>query len=200
MVHFTGLLENARHPVAGLLCRWTFVGGPLSGDPCKNWLPARTLFLQGSSHRGPATGVQQEGPATGWRAFSSKPVKWTIGRFYWLTRRTRPFLQLWRRGSDFLYTKNSAMGRSDCLYPKNSARPSWGAMRQKMAIFKVRNSVCRVQIFPGAFISYSPRGLRIVSGGAWGDNRGAMRQKMAIFKERISVCRDAKISRSFNEK
>ena len=31
MVHFTGLLENARHPVAG----------PLLGDPCKNWLPAR---------------------------------------------------------------------------------------------------------------------------------------------------------------
>ena len=26
MVHFTGLLENARHPV----------GGPLWGDPCKN--------------------------------------------------------------------------------------------------------------------------------------------------------------------
>ena len=40
MVHFTGLLENARHPVAGLLsldpCRGTPVGGPLWGDPCKN--------------------------------------------------------------------------------------------------------------------------------------------------------------------
>ena len=107
---------------------------------------------QGSSRR-----VQQEGPATGWRAFSSKPVKWTIGRFYWLTRRTRPFLQLWRHGSDFLYTKNSAMGRSDCIYTKNSARPSWGAMRQKMAIFKGRNSVCRVQIFSGAFILHSER-------------------------------------------
>ena len=95
--------------------------------------------------------------------------------------------------SDFIYTKNSAIGRSDCIYTKNSARPSWGAMRQKMAIFKVRNSVCRVQIFPGAFISYSPRGLRIVSGGAWGDNRGTMRQKMTIFKVGNSVCRDAKI-------
>ena len=35
MVHFTGLLENARHPPAGLWC-WTLVL-----DPCKNWLPAR---------------------------------------------------------------------------------------------------------------------------------------------------------------
>ena len=35
MVHFTGLLENARHPVAGP-CRGTLVG-----DPCKNCLPAR---------------------------------------------------------------------------------------------------------------------------------------------------------------
>ena len=35
MVHFTGLLENARHPVAGP-CR-----GTLLGDPCKNGLPAR---------------------------------------------------------------------------------------------------------------------------------------------------------------
>ena len=35
MVHFTGLLENARPPPAGP-CRWT-----LSGDPCKNCLPAR---------------------------------------------------------------------------------------------------------------------------------------------------------------
>ena len=31
MIHFTSLLENARHPVAG----------PLLLDPCKNWLPAR---------------------------------------------------------------------------------------------------------------------------------------------------------------
>ena len=31
MVHFTGLLENARHPVAGLLC-----GGSPGGGPCKN--------------------------------------------------------------------------------------------------------------------------------------------------------------------
>ena len=50
-----------------------------------------------------------------------------------------------------------------------------------------------VQIFPGAFISYSPRGLRIVSGGAWGDNRGTMRQKMTIFKGGNSFCRDAKM-------
>ena len=35
MVHFTGLLENARHPPGGP-CR-----GTLLGDPCKNWLPAR---------------------------------------------------------------------------------------------------------------------------------------------------------------
>ena len=35
MVHFTGLLENARHPVAGP-CR-----GTLLLDPCKNGLPAR---------------------------------------------------------------------------------------------------------------------------------------------------------------
>ena len=31
MVHFTGLLENARHP-----CGWTPGAGPLVGDPCKN--------------------------------------------------------------------------------------------------------------------------------------------------------------------
>ena len=31
MVHFTGLLENARHPVAGLL-----LGEPHVGGPCKN--------------------------------------------------------------------------------------------------------------------------------------------------------------------
>ena len=98
---------------------------------------------QGSSTRGPATGV----PRQGWRAFSSKPVKSTIGRFYWLTRRTRSSMQLRRHGSDFTYTKNSAMGRSDCIYTKNSARPSWGAMRQKMAIFKEGNSVWRVQMF-----------------------------------------------------
>ena len=35
MVHFTGLLENARHPVGGP-CR-----GTLLGDPCKNWVRAR---------------------------------------------------------------------------------------------------------------------------------------------------------------
>ena len=34
MVHFTGLLENARHPPAGPCC-WTLVG-----DLCKNRLPA----------------------------------------------------------------------------------------------------------------------------------------------------------------
>ena len=94
------------------------------------------------------TEVPQQGPATGWRAFSSKPVKWTIGRFYWLTRRTRSSIQLWRHGSDFTYTKNSAMGRSDCIYTKNSARPEQlGAMRQKMAIFKQGNSVWRVHFF-----------------------------------------------------
>ena len=69
------------------------------------------------------TGVPRQGPPTGWRAFSSKPVKSIIGRFYWLTRRTRSSMQLWRHGSDFIYTKNSAMGRSDCIYTKNSARP-----------------------------------------------------------------------------
>ena len=34
---------------------------------------------------------------------------------------------------------------------------------------------------------------RIVSGGAWGDNRGTMRQKMTIFKGGNSFCRDAKM-------
>ena len=143
--------------------------------PAQPRIPAGRRFLQRSSDR-----VPRQGPATGWRAFSSKPVKWTIGRFYWLTRRTRSFLQLWRHGSDFIYTKNSAMGRSDCIYTKNSARPrsdpdrkiygpdrkiyspdrkiyspdrkicgpeQLGAMRQKMAIFKEGNSVCRVHFF-----------------------------------------------------
>ena len=35
MVHFTGLLENARHPVAGPLSLDP-VAGPLLLDPCKN--------------------------------------------------------------------------------------------------------------------------------------------------------------------
>ena len=65
--------------------------------------------------------MPQQGAPTGWRAFSSKPVKSIIGRFYWLTRRTRSSMQLWRHGSDFIYTKNSAIGRSDCIYTKNSA-------------------------------------------------------------------------------
>ena len=123
--------------------------------------PGREPVFTGVQRQGPPAGssrrVQHQGPATGWRAFSSKPVKWTIGRFYWLTRRTRSFLQLWRHGSDFLYTKNSAMGRSDCIYIKNSARPRShfiytkncrqcihrGTMRQKIAIFKKGNSFCR---------------------------------------------------------
>ena len=67
------------------------------------------------------TEVPRQGAPTGWRAFSSKPVKSIIGRFYWLTRRTRSSMQLWRHGSDFIYTKNSAIGRSDCIYTKNSA-------------------------------------------------------------------------------
>ena len=67
--------------------------------------------------------VPRQGAPTGCCGFSSKPIKWTIGRFYWLTRRTRSSIQLWRHGSDFTYTKNSAMGRSDCIYTKNSARP-----------------------------------------------------------------------------
>ena len=89
--------------------------------------PGPDPVFTGSPDMGsPDMGSPNKSPPTGWRAFSSKPVKWTIGRFYCLTRRTRPFLQLWRHGSDFLYTKNSAMGRSDCIYTKNSARPSWG--------------------------------------------------------------------------
>ena len=59
-----------------------------------------------------------------------------------------------------------------------SHRNSWGAMRQKMAIFKEGNSVCR-ELFSGAFILYSERNEQL----------GAMRQKMAISKERNSVCR-----------
>ena len=43
-------------------------------------------------------------------------------------------------------------------------------------------------------------GLRIVSGGAWGDNRGTMRQKMTIFKVGNSFCRDAKIGGRFDRK
>ena len=57
-------------------------------------------------------------------------------------------------GDDATENDNFQSGKQRLQGPKIS-RPSWGAMRQKMAIFKVRNSVCRVQIFPGAFISYS---------------------------------------------
>ena len=46
MVHFTGLLENARHPVGGP-CR-----GTLLGDPCKNCLPARIGGWPGSATGG----------------------------------------------------------------------------------------------------------------------------------------------------
>ena len=35
MVHFTGLLENARHPVGGLLWLEPQWLEPQSGDPCK---------------------------------------------------------------------------------------------------------------------------------------------------------------------
>ena len=115
--------------------------------------PGREPVFTGVQHQG----SPNRGPAGGWRAFSSKPVKWTIRRFYWLTRRTRPFLQLWRHGSDFLYTKNFAMGRSDCIYFSTQRIPRgrdrifptqrMGAMRQKMAIFKEGNSVCRVPFF-----------------------------------------------------
>ena len=67
--------------------------------------------------------------------------KSTIGRFYWLTRRTRPGLQLWRNGSDFIYTKNSARPGSGFYLHKEEVE----AMRSKIANFKVDNSVCRVQ-------------------------------------------------------
>ena len=153
--------------------------------------PGREPVFTGVPQEGPPGGsprrVPQEGPATGWRAFSSKPVKWTIRRFYWLTRRTRPFFQLWRRGSDFLYTKNSAMGRSDCIYTKNSARPSWGTMRQKMTIFKGGNSVCR----GSKNFSRSFHFIFLMK------NRGKMQQKMSIFKGGNSVCRVQKFQAQF---
>ena len=136
--------------------------------PAQSRIPAGRRFLQRSSDR-----VPRQGPATGWRAFPSKPVKWTIGRFYWLTRRTRSFLQLRRHGSDFLYTKNSAMGRSDCIYTKNSARPSWGAMRQKMAIFKEGNSVCRGKKIQGPTSAGVVDEYMKFSGGDLVENRGA---------------------------
>ena len=110
------------------------------------------------------TGVQPQGPATGRRAFSSKPVKWTIGRFYWLTRRTRSFLQLWRHGSDFIYTKNSAIGRSDCIYTKNSARPrsdfpytKSGGDASENGNFQRRKQRLQGPFFSGALILYSER-------------------------------------------
>ena len=45
-------------------------------------------------------------------------------------------------------------------------------MRQKMAVFKERNSVCRGYNFFQGLGDPSGGGLRIVSGGAWGDNKG----------------------------
>ena len=94
----------------------------------------------GSPHRGILC-VEKIGSAAPelqeWPGAPSKPVKWTIGRFYWLTRRTRSFLQLWRHGSDFPYTKNSAMGRSDCIYTKNSARPRSDFLYTKNFIRKI---------------------------------------------------------------
>ena len=44
MVHFTGLLENARHPVGGPSC-WTLV----LLDLCKNRLPARIRGWAGTA-------------------------------------------------------------------------------------------------------------------------------------------------------
>ena len=52
-------------------------------------------------------------------------------------------------------------------------------MRQKMAIFKGGNSVCRVQKCFQELSFYSERNEQL----------GAMRQKMAIFKEGNSVSR-----------
>ena len=46
MVHFTGLLENARHPVAGPC--W----GTLGLDLCKNRLPARIRGCAGTATGG----------------------------------------------------------------------------------------------------------------------------------------------------
>ena len=57
-------------------------------------------------------------PMWGIAGKSAGPPKWAGKKFH-----TLPLLQLWRHGSDFIYTKNSAMGRSDCIYTKNSARP-----------------------------------------------------------------------------
>ena len=114
-------------------------------------------------------------PMWGIAGQSAGPPKWA-----WKKPDRRPLFQLWRHGSDFIYTKNSAMGRSGCIYTTNSARPrsdpdrkiygpdrkiyspdrkiyspdrkicgpeQLGAMRQKMAIFKQGNSVCRVHFF-----------------------------------------------------
>ena len=142
----------------GCVCEmWTTWICPPVAVPGQPPIRAGSQFLQGSPTRGPATGVQQEGPPTGWRAFSSKPVKWTIGRFYWLTRRTRSSMQLWGHGSDFTYTKNSAMGRSDCIYTKNSARPRWdfpytknGGEASENGDFQRRKQRLQGPIFTGA--------------------------------------------------
>ena len=81
--------------------------------------------------------------------------------------------------------------------PKNFAAELGGDASENGDFQSEKQRLQGVQIFPGAFISYSPRGLRIVSGGAWGDNRGTMRQKMTIFKGENSVCRGPK---NFKEK
>ena len=114
----------------------------------------------------------QEVPRQGWRAFSSKPVKWTIRRFYWLTRRARPFLQLWRHGSDFLYTKNSAMGRSDGIYPKNSARPG------SDFLYPLQTQFCAAEIgFPFSF-THTTLAQKMYSSGFF-DSASSARKMMS---------------------
>ena len=86
-----------------------------------------------------------------------------------------------RSGDPIVSTQRIPRGR-DRIFPTQRM----GAMRQKMAIFKEGNSVCRVHFFQE--LSFYIQKEKI---------RGTMRQKMTIVKEGNSVCSDAKFKFHF---
>ena len=84
-------------------------------------------------------------PMWGIAGKSAGPPKWAGKK-----SDTRPGLQLWRHGSDFIYTKNFARPGFDFIYTKNSARPGsdfiytknrWGRSWRKWP-FSLRKTRC----------------------------------------------------------
>ena len=116
------------------MCRCVRVGG--CGCMLGGW---RWGSLAGSGPGRILKKIPDPMPDPGQRPF---PIwKSIIGRFYWLTRRTRSSIQLWRHGSDFTYTKNSERPGLGFYLHKDGAMlmSIWNfrwATLYKMVIFK----------------------------------------------------------------